>query len=161
MRRTIRLRESELKRMITESVKRVLRESIGDYDSWYPEDDDMMDDYYYGMMMTFSVHMLEDDLTEEAIQNLISTKDEYCDNSRNYASVMVTNVDVKKDNEFGDYDITIKTAVSAPEMPINAIEKDTEEQIWYWFVDKTNERPENLEIIEEKEVFDRRSEKYK
>lgn len=159
MKRTIRLKQSELKRMISESVKRVLRESIGDYDSWYPENDDMMDDYYYGMMMTFSAYMF--DLTEEAIQNLTSTKDEYCDNSRNYVSVMVTNVDVKKDNEFGDYDIIIKTAVSAPEMPINAIEKDAEEQIWCWFVDKTDERPNNLEIIEEEEVFDRRTEKYK
>ena len=119
----------------------------------------MMDDYYYGTMMTFSIEGMFDDMTQETIQNLINTNGEYCDNSNNYCSVMVTKVNVKPD-EFGDYEIKVEAAVSAPEMPIGAIEHDAQEQIWYWFEDKTQQRAINIRIIDEKEVFNYRR-KYK
>lgn len=130
-------------------------------EEYYPEDDDMMDDYYYGMMVTFSIEgIMEDDLTEEAVQNLINTKEEYCENSHKYCSVMVTKVDVQRD-EFNDFEITVEAAVSAPEMPIDAIEEDAEDQIWYWFENKTNTRATRVVITDEREVFDNRTEKYK
>ena len=51
MKRTIKLKESELKRMIAESVKRVLKESQ-DFESpfWYIEDDSNTINGYYDNM---------------------------------------------------------------------------------------------------------------
>lgn len=144
---------------ITEDImKRLTNSKLNE--EYYPEDDDMIDDYYYGMMATLSIEGITDgDLTEEVIQDLINTREEYCDNSNSYCSVMVTKVDVQRD-EFNDFDIKVEVAVSAPEMPIRAIEEDTEEQVWYWFENKTNTRAIRVEFIDEREVFDRRR-KYK
>ena len=148
---------------ILESVKNKIKGKTAINESeYYPEEDDMMDDYYYGMMMTFSIEGRFDNenLTEETVQALTATSEEYCDNSNSYCSVLVTRVDVQKD-EFDDFDITVEAAVSAPEMPIDAIEDDAQDQIWYWFEDKTGLRAINVKIIDEKEVFDNRTEKYK
>lgn len=158
-------RANNFANMILEDVLRKLktRKSLNESD-YYPEDDDMMDDYYYGTMMTFSIEGIsqfdDDKMTEEVIQNLTNTSEEYCDNSNNYCSVMVTKVNVKRD-EFDDFEITVEAAVSAPEMPIDAIEEDAQEQIWYWFEDKTGLRAIDVKIIDEKEVFDNRTDKYK
>lgn len=130
-------------------------------EEYYPEDDDMMDDYYYGAMFTFEIEgILADDLSQETLQALQNTKEEYCENSNSYCSVMVTKVDVKPD-ETGDWEIKVEAAVSAPEMPIDAIEEDATDQIWYWFEEKTKQRAIHIQIIDEREVFDYRTEKYK
>ena len=73
---------------------------------------------------------------------------------------MVTKVDVQED-EYGDYDITVNAAVSAPEMPIHAIEEEVIDELWYWFEEKTGLRAIDIKIVDEQEVFDRRTEKYK
>lgn len=46
MKRTIKLKESELKRMISESVRRVLKESLTDDDAFMYNYRDAMSDYY-------------------------------------------------------------------------------------------------------------------
>ena len=69
---------------ILESVKNKIKGKTAINESeYYPEEDDMMDDYYYGMMMTFSIEGRFDDenLTEETVQALTATSEEYCDNS--------------------------------------------------------------------------------
>lgn len=120
----------------------------------------MMDDYYYGMMVKCEIEGNFEDLTEEQKQALINTNEEYCEGERSYVSTMVTKVDVQED-EYGDYDITVNAAVSAPEMPIHAIEEEVIDELWYWFEEKTGLRAIDIKIIDEQEVFDRRTEKYK
>lgn len=154
MKRTIRLTESELKHIINESVRKIINEEF------YPEDDDMMDDYYYGMMVKCEIEGNFEDLTEEQKQALINTNEEYCEGERSYVSTMVTKVDVQED-EYGDYDITVNAAVSAPEMPIRAIEEEVIDELWFWFEEKTGLRAIDIKIVDEQEVFDRRTEKYK
>lgn len=155
-----REKANKLTDKILAEVRKKLKGNKKLNEEYYPEDDDMMDDYYYGTMMTFSIEGMFDDLSEETIQNLINTNEEYCESSNSYCSVMVTKVNVQPD-DFGGYDITVEAAVSAPEMPIDAIEEDAQDQIWYWFDSKTGARATRVEIIDEKEVFDNRTEKYK
>ena len=154
MKRTIRLTESELKHIINESVRKIINEV------YYPEDGDMMDDYYYGMMVKCEIEGNFTNLTEEQKQALINTNEEYCEGERHYVSTMVTKVDVQED-EYGDYDITVNAAVSAPEMPIHAIEEEVKDELWFWFEEKTGLRAIDIKIVDEEEVFDRRTEKYK
>lgn len=154
MKRTIRLTESELKHIINESVRKIINEV------YYPEDGDMMDDYYYGMMVKCKIEGNFTNLTEEQKQALINTNEEYCEGERSYVSTMVTKVDVQED-EYGDYDITVNAAVSAPEMPIYAIEEEVIDELWFWFEEKTGLRAIDIKIVDEEEVFDRRTEKYK
>ena len=155
-----RKKANQLTNKILAEVTRRLKANKKLNEEYYPEEDDMMDDYYYGAMMTFSIEGMFDDLSEETIQNLTNTNEEYCENSNSYCSVMVTKVNVQPD-DFGGYDITVEAAVSAPEMPIDAIEEDAENQIWYWFEDKTNTSATRVVITDEREVFDNRTEKYK
>lgn len=160
-------RANKFSQMILEDVmrkiKRIGRRRLNEIE-YYPEDDDMMDDYYYGIMMTFSIEGIsqfdEDKMTDDVIQNLVNTNEEYCETSNGYCSVMITKVDVQRD-EFDDFEIKIEAAVSAPEMPIDAIEEDAQDQVWYWFENKTGLRATRVEIIDEKEVFDNRTDKYK
>lgn len=155
-----RNKANKLTNKILEQVKGKIKKAVKLNEEYYPDDDDMMDDYYYGAMMTFSIEGMFDDLSEETIQNLVNTNEEYCENSNSYCSVMVTKVNVQPD-EFGDYEITVEAAVSAPEMPIDAIEEDAQDQIWYWFDSKTGARATRVVITDEREVFDHRTEKYK
>ena len=134
-----------------------VEEGINDY---FPEEDQGMDDYYYGSIMTFNVDGMFDDLSEEVIEELQSVKDEYCDNSYNYTSVLIRKVNLEPDG-FDGYDVSIEAAVCAPEMPLREIENDATEQVWCWIENKSGVRSPRVYIVDEEEVFDRRRENYK
>ena len=52
MKKTIRLTEPDLHRVIRESVKRVINEE------WYPENENDIDDYYYGAIFKFGTDLV-------------------------------------------------------------------------------------------------------
>lgn len=150
MRQILRLRESELRRMIAESVKRVLNEK------WYPEDEDDISDYSFGMIAKLTTRN-DFELDEETIANLENIKDQNIEYADTYTSVMVRNVVVTCD-QFGECSLTIECAVSAPDMPINEIEQEVEEILWYWVEEKTGKRlVSGFDWDSEDTVFDRRS----
>jgi hypothetical protein len=132
MRQIVRLRESELRKMITESIKKVLNEK------WYPEDEDDISDYSFGMIAKLSTRSLMQ-LDEETIARLEQVNEENIETESSYVNVMVRNVNVSCDED-GDCTLTIECAVSAPDMPINEIEQEVEEILWYWIEEKTGKR---------------------
>ena len=72
MKRIIRLRESKLRQIIAESVRRVLNEK------WYPEDDDDISDYSFGMIAKLSTRssmQLDEDTIAMFIECAISAPD--------------------------------------------------------------------------------------
>ena len=130
MKQTIRLTGSELRNMITESIKKVLNEK------WYPESEDDISDYLFGMIAKLSTRSLMQ-LDEETIARLEQVNDEYIETQSSYVSVMVRNVNVSCDD--GDCTLTIECAVSAPDMPIYEIEQEVEEILWYWIENITGQ----------------------
>jgi hypothetical protein len=145
----IRLTESDLHRIVKESVQKILRER------WYPSEEDDISDYSYGSIMKMEVGGYLDELAPEIIQTLQSVKDENIESEQSYVSVLVRNVQLTRD-EHGFVNIIIEVAVSAPNMPTNDIEEEAKEQVWLWFENKTGERITNLSIVDEEDVFDRR-----
>jgi hypothetical protein len=125
-------------------------------EEWYPEEDDDLSDYSYGAIMKLNVDGMFDELTPEKVQELQSVKDEYIDNSNNYSSVMVNQIILQPDG-FDGYDVSVEVAVSSPDMPIDAIEEEVESMVWYYIEEKTGVRSPRVYIVDEEEVFDRRS----
>jgi hypothetical protein len=97
-----------------------------------------------------------DELTPEKVQELQSVKDEYIDNANNYSSVMVRQIILQPDG-FDGYDVSVEVAVSSPDMPMDEIENEVESMVWYYIEEKTGVRSPRVYIVDEKEVFDRRS----
>ena len=125
-------------------------------EEWYPEEDDDLSDYSYGAIMKLNVDGMFDELTPEKVQELQSVKDEYIDNSDNYSSVMVRQIILQPDG-FDGYDVSVEVAVSSPDMPMDAIEEEVESMVWYYIEEKTGVRSPRVYIVDEEEVFDRRS----
>ena len=125
-------------------------------EEWYPEEDDDLSDYSYGAIMKLNVDGMFDELTPEKVQELQSVKDEYIDNANNYSSVMVRQIILQPDG-FDGYDVSVEVAVSSPDMPMDAIEEEVESMVWYYIEEKTGVRSPRVYIVDEKEVFDRRS----
>ena len=112
--------------------------------------------YSYGAIMKLNVDGVFDDLTPEKVQELQSINDEYIDNENNYSSVMVRKINLVPDG-FDGYDVSVEVAVSSPDMPIHEIEEEVESMVWYYIEQKTGVRSPRVYIVDEKEVFDRRS----
>jgi len=125
-------------------------------EEWYPEEDDDLSDYSYGAIMKLNVDGMFDELTPEKVQELQSVKDEYIDNSNNYSSVLVRQIILQPDG-FDGYDVSVEVAVSSPDMPMDAIEEEVESMVWYYIEEKTGVRSPRVYIVDEEEVFDRRS----
>ena len=125
-------------------------------EEWYPEEDDDLSDYSYGAIMKLNVDGMFDELTPEKVQELQSVKDEYIDNANNYSSVLVRQIILQPDG-FDGYDVSVEVAVSSPDMPMDAIEEEVESMVWYYIEEKTGVRSPRVYIVDEKEVFDRRS----
>lgn len=97
------------------------------------------------------------ELDEETIAKLENIQDEYAEYSDSYVSVMVRNVVVSCD-QYGDCSLTIECAVSAPDMPIDEIEQEVEEILWYWVEEQTGKSlASGFDWESEDTVFDRRS----
>ena len=142
--------ESRVSQIISESIKKVLNEK------WYPEEEDDISDYSFGMIAKLTTRS-DFELDEETIAKLENINDENVEFEDSYVSVMVRNVVVSCD-QYGYCSITIECAVSAPDMPINEIEQEVEEILWYWFEEKTGERlATGFDWDSEDTVFDRRS----
>lgn len=172
-----RLKRDEANKEINRQIRK-LRQQISDYDSngkdttpltnkikslkkqlkeaWYPEDEDDISDYYYGSIMKLDVDGVFDELTPEQVQELSAIHDEYIDNSDKYTSVMVRKINLIPDG-FDGYDVSVEVAVSAPDMPTDEIENETQELVWYWIEEKLGVRSPNIHIVDEKVVFDRRT----
>ena len=172
-----RLKRDEANKEINRQI-RILRQQISDYDSngkdttpltnkikslkkqlkeaWYPEEDDDLSDYSYGAIMKLNVDGMFDELTPEKVQELQSVKDEYIDNANNYSSVMVRQIILQPDG-FDGYDVSVEVAVSSPDMPMDEIENEVESMVWYYIEEKTGVRSPRVYIVDEEEVFDRRS----
>jgi hypothetical protein len=172
-----RLKRDEANKEINRQIRK-LRQQISDYEddgkdttpltnkikslkkqlkeSWYPEEDDDLSDYSYGAIMKLNVDGMFDELTPEKVQELQSVKDEYIDNSNNYSSVLVRQILLQPDG-FDGYDVSVEVAVSSPDMPMDAIEEEVESMVWYYIEEKTGVRSPRVYIVDEKEVFDRRS----
>jgi len=172
-----RLKRDEANKEINRQIRK-LRQQISDYEddgkdttpltnkikslkkqlkeSWYPEEDDDLSDYSYGAIMKLNVDGMFDELTPEKVQELQSVKDEYIDNSNNYSSVLVRQIILQPDG-FDGYDVSVEVAVSSPDMPMDAIEEEVESMVWYYIEEKTGVRSPRVYIVDEKEVFDRRS----
>ena len=149
MKQTIRLTGSELRNMISESIKKVLNEK------WYPESEDDISDYSFGMIAKLSTRSLMQ-LDEETIARLEQVNDESIETQSSYVSVMVRNVNVSCDD--GDCTLTIECAVSAPDIPIYEIEQEVEEILWYWVENITGQSLiAGFDWESEDTVFDRRS----
>ena len=116
--------ENVIRKLVSESIKKVLNEK------WYPEEEDDISEYSFGMIAKLSTRSLMQ-LDEEAIARLEQVNDEYIETESSYVSVMVRNVNASCDED-GDCTLTIECAVSAPDMPINEIEQEVEEILWYW-----------------------------
>jgi hypothetical protein len=172
-----RLKRDEANKEINRQIRK-LRQQISDYDSngkdttpltnkikslkkqlkeaWYPEDEDDISDYSYGSIMKLDVDGVFDELSTEQVQELSAIHDEYIDNSDKYTSVMVRKINIIPDG-FDGYDVSVEVAVSAPDMPTNEIENETQELVWYWIEEKLGVRSPNIHIVDEKVVFDRRT----
>lgn len=116
--------ENVIRKLVSESIKKVLNEK------WYPEEEDDVSEYSFGMIAKLSTRSLLQ-LDEETIARLEQVNDEYIETESSYVSVMVRNVNASCDED-GDCTLTIECAVSAPDMPINEIEQEVEEILWYW-----------------------------
>jgi hypothetical protein len=139
-----------MEKYITNTVRKVLNEK------WYPEDDDDISDYSFGMIAKLSTRSLMQ-LDEETIARLEQVNDENIETESCYVSVMVRNVNASCDED-GDCTLTIECAVSAPDMPINEIEQEVEEILWYWVEEKTGQHlVGGFDWESEDTVFDRRS----
>lgn len=125
-------------------------------EEWYPEEDDDISDYYYGSIMKLDVDGVFDEFSPEQVQEFSAIHDEYIDNSDKYTSVMIRKINLIPDG-FDGYDVSVEVAVSAPDMPIDEIENETEELVWYWIEEKLGVRSQNIHIVDEKVVFDRRT----
>ena len=172
-----RLKRDEANKEINRQIRK-LRQQISDYEddgkdttpltnkikllkkqlkeSWYPEEDDDLSDYSYGAIMKLNVDGMFDELTPEKVQELQSVKDEYIDNANNYSSVMVRQINLEPDG-FDGYDVSVEVAVSSPDMPMDEIENEVESMVWYYIENKTGVRSPRVYIVDEEEVFDRRS----
>lgn len=141
---------NRIQNIVSESIKKVLNEK------WYPEEEDDISDYSFGMIAKLTTRS-DFELDEETIAKLENINDENVEFEDSYVSVMVRNVVVSCD-QYGYCSITIECAVSAPDMPINEIEQEVEEILWYWFEEKTGERlATGFDWDSEDTVFDRRS----
>lgn len=125
-------------------------------EEWYPEDEDDISDYSYGAIMQLNVDGIFDEVTPEKVQELSAVHDEYIDNANKYTSVMVRKINLVPDG-FDGYDVSVEVAVTAPDMPMDEIENETQELVWYWIEKKLGVRSPNVYITDEKVVFDRRA----
>lgn len=142
--------ENVIRKLVSESIKKVLNEK------WYPEDEDDISEYSFGMIAKLSTRSLMQ-LDEETIARLEQVNDEYIETESSYVSVMVRNVNASCDED-GDCTLTIECAVSAPDMPINEIEQEVEEILWYWVENITGQSLiAGFDWESEDTVFDRRS----
>ena len=123
---------------------------------WHPEDEDDISDYFYGAIMQLNVDGIFDEVTPEKVQELSAVHDEYIDNANKYTSVMVRKINLVPDG-FDGYDVSVEVAVTAPDMPMDEIENETQELVWYWIEEKLGVRSPNVYITDEKVVFDRRT----
>lgn len=142
--------ENVIRKLVSESIKKVLNEK------WYPEEEDDISDYSFGMIAKLSTRSLMQ-LDEETIARLEQVNEENIETESSYVSVMVRNVNVSCDED-GDCSLTIECAVSAPDMPINEIEQEVEEILWYWVENITGQSlTAGFDWESEDTVFDRRS----
>lgn len=142
--------ENVIRKLVSESIKKVLNEK------WYPEEEDDISDYSFGMIAKLSTRSLMQ-LDEETIARLEQVNEENIETESSYVSVMVRNVNVSCDED-GDCTLTIECAVSAPDMPINEIEQEVEEILWYWVENITGQSlTAGFDWESEDTVFDRRS----
>lgn len=141
---------------VDRSLRRVFAEAITEMmsEEWYPEDDDDISDYSYGSIMTLEPSN-SFELSDETVAALQNINEEYIETQDKYVSVLVRKVTVTPD-DFGEYDLRIEAAVSAPDMPLREIESQTQEMVWLWIEEKTGTRTTNIAITDEKTVFDRR-----
>ena len=142
--------ENVIRKLVSESIKKVLNEK------WYPEEEDDVSEYSFGMIAKLSTRSLMQ-LDEETIARLEQVNDEYIETESSYVSVMVRNVNASCDED-GDCTLTIECAVSAPDMPINEIEQEVEEILWYWVENITGQSLiAGFDWESEDTVFDSRS----
>lgn len=142
--------ENVIRKLVSESIKKVLNEK------WYPEEEDDISDYSFGMIAKLSTRSLMQ-LDEETIARLEQVNEENIETESSYVSVMVRNVNASCDED-GDCTLTIECAVSAPDMPINEIEQEVEEILWYWVENITGQSlVAGFDWESEDTVFDRRS----
>lgn len=142
--------ENVIRKLVSESIKKVLNEK------WYPEEEDDISEYSFGMIAKLSTRSLMQ-LDEETIARLEQVNDENIETQSSYVSVMVRNVNASCDED-GDCSLTIECAVSAPDMPINEIEQEVEEILWYWVENITGQSLiAGFDWESEDTVFDRRS----
>lgn len=125
-------------------------------EEWYPEDENDISDYSYGAIMTLNVDGMFDEITPEKVQELSAIHDEYIESANKYTSVMVRKIKLVPDG-FDGYDVSVEVAVSAPDMPIDEIENETEEMVWLWIEEKLGVRSPRVYVVDEKVVFDRRA----
>lgn len=149
----IRLTESQLHNVIKESVKRVLKEQF------YPKDDEDIThdgDYSYGAIMTVECDIPRA-LDDETVEKLNSISQEYIEDEYKYTSVMVNSIYVNNDTEYDYAEVTMEIAVSSADMPLDAINDEIEDMVWYWIEEKTHQRMIQKPNIQVKRVvFDRR-----
>lgn len=149
------LSESKLRSIINKAVRRALTES---WDNWRPDDDDDISDYSLGVVAKLSVRYGVPDLSKEVIDKLETIKDEYIEFSDTYVNVMVKKVEVVFDPEYEDYDVYIDVGITAPDMPLERVEDETEEALWWWFENVTGVNVMSGFAWEEEDiVFDRRT----
>ena len=141
---------NRIQTIVSESIKKVLNEK------WYPEEEDDISDYSFGMIAKLSTRSLMQ-LDEETIARLEQVNDENIETESSYVSVMVRNVNASCDDD-GDCTLTIECAVSAPDMPIDEIEQEVEEILWYWVENITGQSLINgFDWESEDTVFDYRN----
>ena len=149
----LRINEQELKKIVTESVKQVLNVL---HEEWYPEEDDDISDYSYGAIYNIYIGDIDMEETDpQVIEMLQNIKDETVEYNDSYTSCLVQNVQLKPD-QFNTCELYVNVAVSAPDMPTGEIESEVTDAIWYWIEGKTGKRFVNIQIRDEKPVFDRR-----
>lgn len=142
--------ENVIRKLVSESIKKVLNEK------WYPEEEDDISDYSFGMIAKLSTRSLMQ-LDEETIARLEQVNEENIETESSYVSVMVRNVNVSCDED-GDCTLTIECVVSAPDMPIDEIEQEVEEILWYWVENITGQSlTAGFDWESEDTVFDRRN----
>lgn len=146
----IRLTESDVHRIVKESVNKILNEK------WYPEEEDDISDYSFGMIAKLTTRN-DFELDEKTIAKLDEINEESIETESSYVSVMVRNIKTSCDG-YGYCSLTIECAISAPDMPIHEIEQETEEILWYWLENITGKRlVAGFDWESEDVVFDRRN----
>ena len=151
MKKVIRLTENDIHNIVKEAVKRAINEE------WYPENETDIDDYYYGAIFKFETDLVYFDEDEQIPEDFLNIKDEYIESENTYVSVMVTNIEPEIDETDGSASFIIRAAISAPNMPLDKIEEETTNTVWVWLDNKLNKRFSRVWIVDEKEVYDRRS----